>query len=75
MALLLFLSLSTSDLIGPAVIGVHTEREQDPCFHDCMTRQVEAIEVQAPMFPRKNFKKMKDLLLPENHDNGELVSV
>eukprot|EP00397_Hematodinium_sp_SG-2012_P020711 GEMP01021354.1.p1 GENE.GEMP01021354.1~~GEMP01021354.1.p1 ORF type:complete len:306 (+),score=67.69 GEMP01021354.1:1093-2010(+) len=64
-------------IVGPAVIGFHRAEEQDPWFvrngKKCSVRTVNDIEVQAPMFPRKSLKKLRDLLLPENHDSsGEL---
>lgn len=64
-------------LVGPAVVGYHRATEQDPLLvkknKKCPVRTVNDVEVQAPMFPRKSLKKLKDLLLPENHDKqGEL---
>eukprot|EP00397_Hematodinium_sp_SG-2012_P045086 GEMP01050518.1.p1 GENE.GEMP01050518.1~~GEMP01050518.1.p1 ORF type:complete len:346 (+),score=52.10 GEMP01050518.1:150-1187(+) len=58
-------------VVGPAVVGPHRTSEQDASFvhkgKQCSIRTVNDIEVQAPMFPRKNLKLLKDLLLPENH--------
>ena len=35
---------------------------------------VDMVEVGAPMIPRKNLKKLKDLLLPQNHDGSAKIN-
>lgn len=66
-------------LVGPAVVGVHRAREQDPSKRvdgrPCPRRKVRDIEVQAPMIRQDNFARLASLLLPENKVHGELKSV